>query len=197
MPPTFPDHSAQEQIIRVVGDAELLYKRGEKILRWQKAYWGQAADAWRYELIKPYVHDRVLHLGVGLGLSLESILVAPGVTEIIAYEWLQDVADIWNAEHAADPRLTLTVADAHANKPTGSFHSIVYELPLNVADEYDKTKAYLTWCWGRLDAGGHFLIPVDRFARALLVEFPQLAWIELSASGRDLAPIPVWIVVTK
>lgn len=198
----FPDQSAQEQIIRTVGGTELLYKAGVKILRVNRARWGTEEDAYKYRYLAPYLRGRVLHLGVGMGLSLDAILASAAVTECVAYEWARDVADLYAAEHAEDPRLTVEVLDAYEHKPGGDFDACLYELPMDSRVEFDKSKAYFQWVLesSRMNDGGHLILPADRFARALLTEFPLLNLSEIAV--RDAArpsprPLPIWIVVTK
>jgi hypothetical protein len=199
----FPDHSAKEELIRSSGDVELLRKRGEKILRWKRSRWGSERERWRYALLRPYASGRVLHAGLGLGISAEEILARTEVTELICYEWLSDVVAIYQAEHGAEPRLTLETADAHLSKPSGTFDVVLYELPMDNAADFDQSKAYMQWAWGKLNAGGHVIMPHNRFSVALVAEFPQLAPITVSAQYSEpgiktsLRPRSVWLVVTK
>ena len=200
MSTAFPDTGPQEETIRTIGNAELLFKRGVKILRFNKARWGSDDDGFKYGYLAPYLYGRVLHLGVGLGLSLDAILDSGDVTEILAYEWEQDIADIYTEEHSSDPRLTIEVADAHTNKPSGTFDLCLYELMTNNEIEYLKTKEYLQWIWQRMNSGGYLILPADRFSRALMGEFPQLSWSEVGvkdAARPTIRPLPIWIVVQK
>lgn len=198
----FPDTSDQEEPIKKVGRTELLRKRGEKILRVNQARWGGEAERYKYRYLLPYLSGRVLHLGVGIGWSLERIVERTEVTEIIAYEIEGDIIAIYESEHEDDLRLTFEAKNAHEHKPSGTFDTCFYELPMNSQETYDQSKAYLQWIWGRLNAGGCIILPRDRFSVALVGEFPNLNPMTIAVNdparpSRRGNPDPIWLVVTK
>lgn len=167
----FPDTSAQEEMIRVVGNVELLRKRGKKIVRFKKSTYGSEDDIPKYDKIKELFSGRVLNIGLGMGNSIDMILSRAEVTELIAYELEQDFIDLYNAEHPTpDPKLSLTLADAHAQKPTGDFDVVLYELEFGTRSLFNKAKTYLTWAWQHLKAGGSIVLPYSIYSAAAVVE---------------------------
>ena len=63
--PTFPDPSAQEEAIDSSGDAEVLYKRGNKIMRYKKKTVGWASDISKYRLIDNKFFKHKKQIGEG------------------------------------------------------------------------------------------------------------------------------------
>ena len=168
--PTFPDYAAQEEIIRVVGKAELLYKRGEKILRYGKTKWGTVHYKSTADKIKPYVTGRVLLAGLGMGNTALAVLEKGEVTELISYEIHQDIVDIFEAENEYDGRHTIIADDAYENKPDGTFDAVLFELMVYTQEDYDKAKSYVQWAITKLNTDGVVIIPYDKYLNHLIGE---------------------------
>jgi hypothetical protein len=163
----FPDHSAQEDPIRVVGKAELLRKRGILIFRVNKSLWGSERDVDKYDRIKDLISGRVLAVGLGMGNSADMILKRAGVTELVSYEIEQDIADVFEAEHKADPKHKIEVADAYTATISGTFDVVLFELEADSQALYDKAKAFLDAAKKKLNRGGFVLTKADRFYEAI------------------------------
>jgi len=194
----FPDHGAQEEIIRKIGKAELLFKRGRKILRFEKVTYGDVdRDRPCYGLLKPYARGRVLNVGLGMANSADLILSQSGVTALVTYELEQDIADVYAAEVTPDPRHTVIVADAHSNKPTGDFDVVLFELEVSRQDLYDKAKTYIRWAANHLASGGHVILKWSRVAECLANEFSAQATITILSQSTGRKPRPKWIVLER
>lgn len=161
--PTFPDYSAQEEPIRTIGKAELLYKRGEKILRFGKSKWGSEYYKATSDKIKSFLTGRVLIVGLGMGNTALTSLERDEVTELISYEIHQDIVDVFQAENESDERHTIIVADAYENKPEGTFDVVMFELMVYTQEEYDKAKDYINWAKTVLNDDGVIIIAFDKY----------------------------------
>jgi SAM-dependent methyltransferase len=195
----FPDHSAQEVSIRRVGDAELLYKRGRKIVRYKQGTWGAPdEDIVLYRMLAPYIKGRVINVGLGAGTSLDMIMEKSAeITEVFAYEIIQDLVDLYAAEHPSlDPKRKLEVADARDEKPAGTFDSILFELQITTQREYDDALAYLTWAERQLNDRGYIILSYNNNTDILAKTFRNLNITYLS-TGTGLGERKVWIILQK
>jgi hypothetical protein len=195
---TFPDPSAQEEMIRQIGNAELLRKRGKKILRFKKTTYGTEDDLARYNKIKELVHGRVLSIGLGMGHAAEMILARSEVTELISYEIESDIANVYSQEHGTEPKHNLEVKDAIANKPTGTFDVVLYELEFCTQALFNQAKQYLTWAWQRLNVGGSVIVPFSDYSAAAVKELaPPMSETTFIAEATGRIPRMLFIRVEK
>ena len=166
----FPDVSSQEEMIDTEGDAELLYKRGEKILRYKKSIWGREGWKDNYTIIKPQFSGRVVNMGLGMGNSVDTILENETVTEVISYEYVADIANLYIKTHDADSRHTIKIEDGYSHKPDGLFNSILFEPILDSQDEFDKAEEYLSWAEDHLYNDGSIIMNYDEYMYALAIQ---------------------------
>jgi len=198
----FPDHSAQEEMIHVIGNAELLWKGSgvnkRKILRYGKSTWGRSEDDLEmYKMLKPYATGRVLNVGLGMGTSAEKLLEKTEITEFIAYELEGDIISMYNWRATPDGRTSILQQDAHVHKPTGNFDVILYELQMNSQEWYDQAKVYLQWAYNHLTPEGLIILPHNRFSEALVREFLSLLDVTVLTKETGKKPTPIWIICAK
>ena len=186
---SFPDYSAQEEMIECCGDAELLYKSGKKIMRYQMTTYGCEGDCENYDLIKSYMTGSVLNIGLGMGNSVDMILDTE-ITDLIVYEIEQDIIDLYESFHS-DERLTIYTEDAFENKPEQTFDIILFEVGVtenNLTDIQD----YLTWAFQNLNANGYLIIPYDRYYSVLIEDYGKsLSYI---TKGSGMSEQNIWIL---
>ena len=191
----FPDYSDGEEIIRTVGKAELLYKHGKKILRFNKIQWNSDNDKENYAAVKDIMKGRVLNIGLGNGLSAQMILDTE-ITELISYESEQDITDMYNArvediedeDFKSDVRHIITTKDAIVDKPTGNFDVIYYEICMDSPTTYDDAKRYIQWALTKLNRNGFILLNFSNYSNALVSELGLTSTQITRTEGRVTQP---------
>jgi len=193
----FPDYSAQEEIIRKIGDAELLYKAGKKILRFKKKIYGIEIMKDDYTLLTPYFNGDVLNIGLGMGNSIQTILSCASVDSVLCYEIEQDIIDIYIAEYGDNDKLTIICADAMETKPDGIFDVILYELPLETEQLFNGANDYIVWGQSHLKDGGYIILPDNVYTRRLILTYAQTFNINYLSRLRGRVNEQKWIVMIK
>ena len=134
-----------------------------------------------------------------MGNSVDLALTRPGITEVIAYEVSQDIADVYIATHTPlDPKLTIIVDDAFQTKPPGTFDIILYEINMTTRALWDEADTYLTWSWQNLNSGGHIIMVYDGYTVALFNKYSAIGVDTiLTLDTGHRMPMPVWFIKTK
>lgn len=189
---SLPDYSAREELIVKIGDAELLYKKGVKILRFKKSTWGSENNAANYNLIKPYFKGRVLNIGLGMGVSVD-VALTQNVDELITYEIEQDIIDVYNNQHEVDKKVSIVKETCFDNKPDGDFDCILFELGEWVISDYDNIISYFDWIYDHLK--GYCIIEYNKWNLAFINDIlDKFDYTELSSGRRSEKK---WIILTK
>lgn len=189
------DHTAQEEIISACGDAELLWKRGRKIVRYKKKTWGREDDEERYASVEFAIRGDVLNVGMGAGNSVNMML--PRSNSVVAYETEQDLIDLYVQTFGTNEKLTIVNADAFENKPEGSFDVIFYEIEIYSQETFDRSTSYLEWGISHLKEGGIIILPYNTETKTLSESFLSSCNITTIERGSGLGKSRVFIILSK
>lgn len=192
-----PDYSDQEELIEVIGKAELLYKNGKKILRYEKHTWGSEDYSKILDFIKPYLTGRILDVGLGMGISLEKIVENDNFSEVIVYEKEENIISIYQNTHESNDNITIINDDAFENKPDSFFDCILFELKDFVPFNYQDCKDYLSWSKDHLDSGKYFIMDYSQASESLANEFTDYFNLSYITNGLRLGRKTLWIVMVR
>lgn len=190
---SFPDHGDMEEIIREVGNAELLYKAGKKILRFNKSTWGKEDNEEKYALLESFATGRILDVGLGMGISVD-VLLGESVTEMICYEIEENLVEMYQleGEKSSSEKLSIINEDAWENKPEGEFDLVLYEIQVSNQALYDNALSYVEWA---LEHSTRVIIEDNVYTRMMINEIDANPMYISSGSG--LGEKRRWIVWTS
>ena len=192
----FSDYSDQEEIIRTVGDAELLYKAGKKIMRYKKSTYGKEKEISNYNIIKDLMKGKVLNVGLGMGQSADVILAQKAVKELISQEIEPDIANLYKEEKGDNHKIQ--VVDAHKGKPKEKFDVILYELFINDQKTHDEAMTYITHAKDNmLKDEGIILLRYDRYANLLAMNMEESFDASIISRPNPKQPLPLFLKLTK
>jgi len=189
----FPDHSNGENIIETYGKAEILYKHGKKIMRFNKHTIGYDYDIEKYELIKDLFKGDVLNIGLGMGTSVNTILNNPNVNSLIVYEIEEDIIGLYNKLHTNE-KLTIHNLNAFTNIPSGKFDCILYELFIYNEEIYNKSINYINLMKTHLKKDGIIVLEYNEY----FLEIAKNYTYDIITNGKTgLGRRNQWIVINN
>jgi hypothetical protein len=117
-----------------------------------------------------------------MGTSTDVILNNQNCAELIVYEDIQDIINIYNEAHnPIDNRLNIIYANAYNDKPIGIFDVIFYELETHTEELANNAKEYINWAKTHLTDNGIILLWYNDINKNILgdVEGFQISYISM------------------